>query len=161
MAALSLNRAMMDAVTDSQPLRIVGTPRRIGAKVTLYEVSPGDTVTLTESLNISLQSVVVTGAPVARAQGSGKVMAAPAKARNAAPTAVPPDSQGAVRVMSAPDAPTAQLGTVGGFNTIVWTDPATGSTLTLTGRMPEARLKELRIRIERERAAAAAAKKTP
>jgi hypothetical protein len=43
-------------------------------------------------------------------------------------------------------------------HTITWTDSATGSTLTLTGRMPEARLQEIRIRIERERAAA---KKNP
>jgi hypothetical protein len=50
---------------------------------------------------------------------------------------------------------------VNGFNTIVWSDPATGSTLTLSGRLPEARLREIKIRIERERAAAAAVKKNP
>jgi hypothetical protein len=77
----------------------------------------------------------------------------------------PADSQ-ADRVLAAAPAPaaavTAQLGAVSGFNTIVWSDPATGSTLTLTGRMPEARLNEIKIRIERERAAAAAAtKKSP
>lgn len=166
-AALSLNRAgVLDAATDSQPLRIVGRPRRFGAKVTLYEVARGDTVTLTESLNTSLQSVGVTGAATtASAQGAGKAMAAPSKARNVSPPATP-DSQSESRALSAPvtaaASPTAQLGTVSGFNTIVWTDPATGSTLTLTGRMPEARLKEIKIRIERERAAAAAAaKKSP
>jgi len=155
MAALSLRRAaVMDAAMDSQPLRIVGTPRRIGAKVTLYEVAPGDTVTLTESLTTTLQSAVVTGAGTTRPQGAGKAMATPSKARNAAPTAAPPDSQAEVRVLSAP--------AVTGVNTIVWTEPGTGSTLTLTGRMPEARLNEIKIRIERERAAAAAAaKKSP
>jgi len=44
-------------------------------------------------------------------------------------------------------------------HTITWTDPATGHTLALTGRMPEARLQQIKIRIERERAAAAAKKK--
>jgi hypothetical protein len=166
-AALSPNRAVTDAAMDSQPLKIVGTPRRIGAKVTLYEVAPGDTVTLTESVSVSLQGRVLTGASAmtARAQGAGKATAAQTKTRNAAPTVAPADSQ-AERVLAAAPAPaaavTAQLGAVSGFNTIVWSDPATGSTLTLTGRMPEARLKEIKIRIERERAAAAAAaKKSP
>lgn len=172
MAALSLNRAgALDAATDSQPLRIVGRSRRIGAKITLYEVAPGDTVTLTESLteslNASLESVVVTGAATtASAQGAGKAVAAPLKARNVSPPVTPPDSQNDQRVLSAivPAAasPTAQVGPVSGFNTIAWSDPAIGSTLTLTGRMSEARLKEIKIRIERERsAAAAAAKKSP
>jgi Putative zinc-finger len=166
MGALSLNRAMMDAAADSQPLRIVGTPRRIGAKVTLYEVAPGDTVTLTESLTTTLQSVVMTGAGTTRAQGAGKAVAAPSRTRNAAPTVTPADSQSEVRVQAAlptvSPAPAAQLSAVSGFNAIVWSDPATGSTLTLAGRMPEARLKEIKIRIERERAAAAAApRKSP
>jgi hypothetical protein len=69
-------------------------------------------------------------------------MAPVSKARSAAPTA-------------------AQFGAVNGVNTIIWTDPATGSTLTLSGRLSEARLREIKIRIERERAAAAAAKKIP
>jgi hypothetical protein len=43
---------------------------------------------------------------------------------------------------------------------ISWNDPVTGATLTLSGRMSKARLQEIKIRIERERAASAA-KKNP
>jgi hypothetical protein len=46
-----------------------------------------------------------------------------------------------------------------GVTTISWLDPTTGSVLTLSGRMPEARLQQIRISIERERAAAAGKKK--
>ena len=43
-------------------------------------------------------------------------------------------------------------------HTISWVDPVTRNTLTLSGRMSEARLQLIRLRIEKERAAA---KKTP
>src|ERR1700682_2443698 len=46
---------MLKAVASEEPtLKVVGTPRVIGAKVTLYEVAPGDTVTFTETLNVQL-----------------------------------------------------------------------------------------------------------
>jgi hypothetical protein len=152
----------MDAASESAPLKIVGKPRRIGARVTLYEVAPGDTVTLTEELPISLSAVVVTGmaAEPASAQAAAKSAGAQAVVRGAV-TAItaPTDSQRAAAaarsapVVSAPAAP-SQPGTGNTLRSISWTDPATGNTLTLTGRVPEARLREIRIRIERERAAA-------
>ena len=157
----------MDAASESAPLKVVGTPRRMGAKVTLYEIAPGDTVTLTEALPISLGEVVVTGATVvtgtaaerAAAQATVKSAGASAKARGAA-TAIttPADSQRAAAsqfapVVSAPAAP-SQPGIGDPLRSISWTDPATGTTLTLTGRVPEARLREIKIRIERKRAAA-------
>ena len=125
--------AAMDAAAEPQPLRVVGSPRRIGAKVTLYEVAPGDTVTLTESVPVVLNSVVVgaTAAPVAGARG-----------KSAAGAPAPPPSAMADAI-----------------HTITWTDSTTRNTFSLRGRMPEARLQEIRIRIERERAAAA--KKNP
>jgi hypothetical protein len=46
-----------------------------------------------------------------------------------------------------------------GVTTITWADATTGNVLKLSGRMPEARLQQIKIRIERERAPAA--KKTP
>jgi hypothetical protein len=46
------------------------------------------------------------------------------------------------------------------IHTITWIDPTTGNTLTLSGRVPEARLQEIKVRIERERSAAAT-KKNP
>jgi putative zinc finger protein len=160
--------AAMDAATEQEPLKVVGTPRRIGAKVTLYEVAPGDTVTLTESIPSYLSSVVVTGAAVApTAQAAGAVQksaAAPSKARADAPITNAREVQAAGGVaapapaVSAP-APSAQTETTNTLNTITWNDSATGNTLSLTGRMPQSRLRAIRMRIERERAAAA--KKNP
>ena len=157
-----------DSASEPEPLRLVGTPRRIGAKVTLYEVAPGDTVTLTESMPLALEEVVVTGissTSTAR-QATGKSAAVPLKTRaDAAAITSAADSQRAASAppsapaVSAP-APKSLPGMANTLHTVTWTDAATGNTLTLTGRMPEARLQEIKIRIERERAAAAA-KKTP
>jgi len=156
----------LDVAREPELLRVVGTPRKLGAKVTLYEVAPGDTVTLTEVTHLDLSEVVVTGAATALAarQATGKPAAAASKARADAAIASVADSQRAAPapslapVASAP-APTPQLGMVNAPHTITWTDPATGHTLALTGRMPEARLQLIKIRIERERAAAATKKK--
>jgi Putative zinc-finger len=161
------NAAALNAASETAPLKIIGTPRQLGAKITLYEVAPGDTVTLTEATPLALSEVVVTGAataPMAR-QPAGKSATAPSKARvDAAAITSMADSQQAAGVpSSAPvasaPAPTSQLGMVNALHTITWTDPATGNTLTLTGRMPEVRLQQIKMRIERERAAATAKKK--
>jgi anti-sigma factor RsiW len=157
--------AAMDAAAEREQLRVVGTPRRIGAKVTLYEVAPGDTVTLTESIPSYLSSIVVTGAavaPTAQAAGAIQKSAAPSKARaDAAANARESQTAGGVTAaapaVSAP-APSAQTETANTLNTITWND-SVGNTLSLTGRMPQSRLQAIRIRIERERAAAA--KKNP
>jgi anti-sigma factor RsiW len=154
----------MGAESDLEPLKVVSATRRIGANVTLYEVAPGDTVTLTETIPLSLDLVVVTGVgtPIAR-QATGKSAPATSKARADAALAAAPDSQRPARApLSAPTASAsvrAQVGTANSYRAIRWPDPATGNTLTLTGQMPEARLQEIRIRIERERTAAA--KKSP
>lgn len=133
-----------DAATEPERLKVVGSPRQLGAKVTLYEVAPGDTVTLTESMPLRLESVVVTGA----AAGT-EMMAPQATAKSVGPP-VPAT------------APMLRAGAAITPRSITWTDPATGNRLTLTGRMPEMRLQEIKIRIERERTAAAAgAKKNP
>ncbi len=160
--------AAMDAANESEPLKVVGTPRRIGARVTLYEVAPGDTVTLTEAMPVSLTGELVTstGAAPMAAQVAGKSAVSQLRARaDAAPTTTATDSQRAAPVLSAPaasaPAPTAQEGRANTLRSISWTDPATKTILTLTGRMPETRLQEIKIRIERERAMAAAAKKKP
>jgi Putative zinc-finger len=161
------NGAALDATREPESLKEIGHPRRFGAKVTLYEVAPGDTVTLTEAIPLDLSQVVVTGAATAQAvrQATGKSAAAPSKARtDAAVITSAADSQHAAAVpspapvISAP-APTSQVGMVNAPHTITWTDLATGNTLALTGRMTEARLQQIRIRIERERAATAAKKK--
>ena len=157
----------MDAAREPELLKEVGHPRKLGAKVTLYEVAPGDTVTLTEAIPLDLSEVIVTGATTAAVatRATGKAAAAPSRTRvDAAVTTSTADAQRAAGVSSpAPvasaPAPTSQMGMVNSLRTITWADPATGHTLALTGRMPEARLQQIKIRIERERAAAAAKKK--
>jgi hypothetical protein len=141
--------AMDAAVVAESQLRVVGTPRRIGAKVTLYEVAPGDTVTLTESVPVQFQQIVVGGV----AGGAGRV--------NEKVAAPQENARARVAITAAPVAPAPALlqeQAASAVHTISWTDPGTGRTVSLSGRMPEARLQEVRIRIERERQAA---KKTP
>jgi hypothetical protein len=162
-AAGAAGAAARDRAFGAAPLRIVATPRRIGAKVTLYEVD-GDTVTLTES-GPPLESVVVTG--LSARQATEKAAAQPKRMAAAAAPAAAPDTQER-RVAPAPPAPAVvggqaesnSLATINGqaMNVITWSDAKTGATLTLTGRIPSARLEQLKIRIERERAEAAARK---
>jgi hypothetical protein len=138
-----------DEATEPERLKVVGSPRQLGAKVTLYEVAPGDTVTLTESMSVRLESVVITGAAA-----GAQMMAPQATAKSVAPPSTAPP-------VPTP-APVLRPGAAITPRSIKWIDPATGNALTLTGRMPEARLQEIRTRIERERAAAATeAKRIP
>ena len=164
-----------DSLSELGPLKVVGRPRQLGARITLYEVTPGDTVTLTELVNVQLGSVVVTGmaAPTQQrieGQAAGKAVAAPSPQRTEAPVAGRQDSQreaGGVagadqaRARSVP-APVTAVGTANGVTTVTWTDAVSGNVLKLSGRLPLAHLQQIKIRIERERAAAAAAtKKNP
>jgi len=149
--------AAMDASEQPQALKVVGTPRTLGAKVTLYEVAPGDTVTLTEPTPLQLQSAVVTGVATGVAEQSptrqaGKAAAAaPMRRADAAAVSAPP--------VASANAEASRVESANGVTTITWLDPGTGNMLRLSGRMPAARLQEIRLRIERERAAAA--KKNP
>jgi anti-sigma factor RsiW len=154
-----------DALSGQTPLKVVGNPKMIGAKVTLYEVSPGDTVTLREELNLRLEAVVVTGAAAARqTTQSVEKSAAPARAKRAdTAVASAADSQrGAMESLRrAPSFPTpiSRVDVADGVTTISWVDAASGNTLRLSGRIPEARLRQIKVRLELERAAAAAAAK--
>ena len=169
--SLTAHVGSIDAATEQERLKVVGNPRALGFKITLYEVAPGDTVTLTEPVATYLSSVVVTGAATSAPLRGGareKTAAPPATARADAAIAAVPDSQNAAAVQSARastrapsvPAPVRQVEVGNGVTTISWTDPTTGNVLKLSGRMPAARLQEIRLRIERERAAAAA-KKNP
>jgi len=130
--------AALDAAREPQALKIVSTATQIGAKTTLYEVAPGDTVTLTEIVSAQLLSARAAGMSSARTadQSPEKSAAAPA-----AKSAV-----GSVQAAN-------------GVTTISWTDPVTRNVMKLSGRMSEAQLQQIRIRIERERAAQEAKKK--
>jgi hypothetical protein len=164
-----------DSLSELVPLKVVGRPRQAGAKITLYEVTPTDTVTLTELMNVQLESVVVTGmsAPTTQrieGQAAGKAAAAPSPPRADAAVASPQDSQreaggvaGAEQARArAVPARVTEIGTANGVTTITWTDAGSRNVLKLSGRLPLAQLQQTKIRIERERAAAAAAaKKNP
>jgi hypothetical protein len=136
-----------DTVAREQPLlKVVGHPRRIGLTVTLYEVAPGDTVTFTEPSNVQLEAAVVTGIAAAEPQARRSA----AKSAASAPTQV---------ANPLPAAPSPQVEVKNGVTTISWPDATTGNMLRLSGHMPVERLKEIKLRIEQERAAAAAKKK--
>jgi len=159
--------AILDAASEQLSLKPVGTRRAPGAKVTLYEVTPGDTVTFTEPVSVQLESGVATALSSAGAratQSRGKAVASPTK-RAAAAAVSAPDSQrptaavGALAGAPSAPVPATQVEVANGVTTISWADAATGNMLKLSGRMPEARLQQIKIRIERERTAAAAKKK--
>jgi hypothetical protein len=158
---------MRDAAAEPEQLKVVGSPRQIGARVTLYEVAPGDTVTLTESMPVALNAIVMRGVTTTQMapQATGKSAVVPSKTRADAAAANAPESRRAGEAAAAAPAPAPPLARTEAaitVNTITWTDAATANKLTLSGRIPEARLQEIKIRIERERAAAAAAaKKNP
>ncbi|MDP9203752.1 MAG: zf-HC2 domain-containing protein [Gemmatimonadota bacterium] len=165
----AIGAAAMDAARELPPLKIVGTPRTLGARVTLYEVAPGDTVTLTEPMTLQLQSVVTTGIATQSPprQSAGKSPAAAPTRRADAAVVSAPDSEQAAGVGGAPAralstrVAAAQVEIVNGVTTISWADPTTGNVVRLSGRLPAAQLQQVRLRIERDRAAAAAAKKNP
>jgi anti-sigma factor RsiW len=124
------------------PLRIVGSPSVIGEKRTLYEVAPGDTVMLGESENVKVDSVVATGV--------GTVAAPQAQRKMNVPASTPQRT-----------APSSFSFTQNGFNTIVWTDVASGKVMRLSGRHSRAELEEIRGRIEQMQAASSGKLKTP
>ena len=167
--------AALDAASEPRPLKIVGTARQIGAKTTLYEVAPGDTVTLTEIMSLRLGAVVVTGMSTARTadQSTEKSVTTQAAKSAVAPAVSASDSQGAAAGVPSPapaQAARAQTGNVltskpgnvqvsNGVTTISWADSVTGNVMKLSGRMSPARLQQVKTQIERERAAEAAKKK--
>jgi len=148
--------ATMEASVDEQPVRVVGRPRALGEKLTLYEIAPGDTVMLAEQTTMELQSVVVTGAGLA--QPRAMAGAAPERARSLAPAQ---DTQRAAQTQAnapaAPvsSAPTAFAQTPDGVATLTWKDPVSGNVMKLSGLHSRAELEGIRRRIERARAAAA------
>jgi hypothetical protein len=142
----------------------------LGAKVTLYEVAPGDTVTLREELTVRLESVVTTGLSVdPRSRQSVEKSSAPVQTqRTNTPVVSAADSQSAAGAAGAltrtPSVPASvtRVEVANGVTTIVWVDAPSGNVMKLSGRMPEARLQQIKARLERDKAAAAAAaKKSP
>lgn len=125
------------------PLQVLAIERESGVKRTTYQVASGETVTLTETEPVALAGV----AAGAVAQSARARAVAPMMMQSAAPSAPlsPPSlADSAARRDSASSA----------LQTINWTEAATGKKLTLTGNVPVERLQEIKLRIERERAAA-------
>lgn len=154
--------AVMAAVPGALSLKVVETPRRPGETVTVYEVPPGDTVTLTELIVARENPPAVV--PLGR-QSAGQTAGMSTKARADAAVASGSGYSGAVGSVTAPapavSAPASapQAGFANPVRTIKWTDGTTGNTMMLSGRKSEAQLQEIRRRIEHERAAGAARKK--
>jgi len=164
--------AALDAASEPQALKRVGTARQIGVNTTLYEVAPGDTVTLTEIMSLQLGAVVVTGLPRAPTADKSAEKPATAQAAKSAAAVSASDSQGGAGEASPAPAQkaraltgnvlTSKTGNVqvsNGVTTISWTDPVTRNAMKLSGRMSAERLQQVKTQIERERAAEAAKKK--
>jgi hypothetical protein len=155
---MAAGNAALDAATENWRIRELGPKRALGEKQTLYEVMPGDTVVLAEELRAQLQSMVVTGmgevrqssAAPARDRAAAKVSAAAADTPRTAAAPVP-----AAAPVAAPTLPSFTEG-VNGVNTLIWKDSKTSDRMKLSGRHTRAELEEIRRRIERLRAAAAA-----
>jgi hypothetical protein len=133
--------ALVGAATNA-PLRIVGSPRVIGEKRTLYEVVPGDTVLLVESEGLALNSVVT---------GTGTEADPQVQRTMSAPASVPK--------RDAPS-PSAFAGS-SGINTISWSDVASGKAMKLSGHHSRAELETIRRRIEQLRQVDSVRRKTP
>jgi hypothetical protein len=153
----------LPAVFEQLPLKIVGSPKALGAKVTLYEVAPGDTVMLTELLQMRRDAMVAIGATPGAQQSAQKSAAAARSSTDPAVVSAADSQRSATRSpMAMPTiSPSRGLAEVAnGMTTITWVDATTGNTLKLSGRMPEERLRQVKSRIDQERASAAA-KKNP
>lgn len=124
------------------PLKELSLKRALGTRTIVYQISPTDTVTLTETESLSIQGVVTTGAASAldRQQKGVQTRAVAPMRGESAPAAAPPPP-------------------VAAQNTISWVESATGKTLILSGKLPVEKLQEIRQRLEIERAAAR--KKSP
>ncbi|MFN2635449.1 MAG: zf-HC2 domain-containing protein [Gemmatimonadaceae bacterium] len=159
-AAFRREAAAIDEANLATPLRQLSTERIVGGSRTTYAVSPSDTVTLVERQTLRLQSVVTTGvAGPQESRAAAKAGVEPTLSRTRA--AAQTSSQSVAGAPSAAPPATLGAGTASALNqlnTVAWTDSTSGKSLTLSGRLPVARLEEIKHQIQRERAAA---KKTP
>jgi hypothetical protein len=132
-------------------------------------------VVLSELNELNLGQVVVTGVgTTARSSAAGapltmaKAASPDSQRRVAAKSATQSTAQPEVSALSAPAAqsavaparaPTVMADIAIPYNTIAWTDSATGKKMTLSGHHSAAELEEIRARIERVRTQQPAEKK--
>jgi hypothetical protein len=159
--------------SDASALKVVRIDRSFGSRRTVYEIAPSATVTLTEIDPTPLSAIVATGSGAAAASGTEErnanraqrtaqpMRAEAAKAPPPPPPSVLMDSRSAAdsesRAVAGTMSKTSVEGQAGAAlssptNTIRWTEPKTGKTLTLSGNVSVERLQEIRKRIETERA---------
>jgi len=165
--ALRMQMSQAAPESDAAPLKVVRIERSAGLRRTIYEIAPSATVTLTEPESPPPAAVVATGAAAAPTSGiqqrsapRGARTVQPMTAEAAAPPPPPPSAvmdsrSGADSVSPAGIGAAAKMTFTAATNTISWTEPKTGKTLTLSGNVSVERLQELRKRIENERASAA------
>jgi hypothetical protein len=164
LGALSSNAAVSDASAGPTSIRVVGTPRSLGEKRTLYEVAPGDTVLLAEALAMTLNSVVVTGVGTTTTAQSADTSSTPRiQIRGAKTMSTVPDTQSRKASFSAAPAPSRppSAETLNGVTTLTWIDHGSGNMMKLSGRHSAAELLVIKGRIEQLRAAETAGKKKP
>lgn len=156
--------SVFGARAEAAPLRVVSVERVIGGSRTTYQVASAQTVTLTETESIALSGVVATGAQVQRSAREAREAPAMSAQVAATPSPAPPvadSSRGrdsAARPTEVAMARKTMQALIGSTlanqsNTISWTEAVTGKKLTLSGNLPVERLQEIKLRIERERAA--------
>jgi Putative zinc-finger len=171
MQDLSARKGVMGGVAsgavavEQSRVHALSARRVIGGNRTVYEIAPGDTVVLIESVPTQfLESVVVTGA------GTTTTQATPQAAQGAPTTTATPSAQ--TSPSAAPVSPNAQISqpapqavakraAPSNVNTIAWTDAKTGHPMQLSGHHTPEELQAIRQKIERARAADAAQKKNP
>jgi hypothetical protein len=150
-------------------LKVLKVERSPGSRRTIYEISPSQTVTLTEPETVlgAVASAPAAAQPTIRLRGNNAIQPSRTEAARTAPPPPPmmdsrttTDSVLASRQATVGKAAAAQTQSAAAFaaasNTISWTEARTGKTLTLSGNLTVERLQEIRQRIERERAAAGA-----
>ena len=146
------------------PLRVVKVERTLGSRRTTYEIAPTQTVTLTEPEPVQTSAIgMAAGSAVRRQATTGNSARAvqPMAAEAASAPPPPMDSRAGADSTKREEASAAKTSAAPAAarfaapsNTINWIDAQTGKTLTLSGNVSEARLQEIRKRIERERAGA-------
>jgi hypothetical protein len=159
------------------PLKELSLERALGTRTIVYQISPTDTVTLTETESLSLQGVVTTGAasgPDRKQRAAQTRAVAPMRAESAPAAAPPPpvtradsgradsataSTEGAMMPQAAGAIRLRGAKSSAAQNTIRWVESATGKTLVLSGKLPVEKLQEIRQRLEIERATAR--KKSP
>jgi hypothetical protein len=151
--------------SDATPLKVVRIDRSAGARRTIYEIAPFATVTLTEPEPVPLSAIVATGTAAAARSATQQENTArrartaqPSSAESAKAPPPPPPSPMMDSRSGADSSARAEVGAAAKMaftavpNTISWTEPKTGKTLTLSGNVSVERLQEIRKRIEKERA---------